>query len=334
MAIEQAWQKKVSWTLVLSPLTLLYYLIVQIRRLAYRKGWLKQYSVPVPVIVVGNISAGGNGKTPVVLWLAELLQCHGFKPGVVSRGYGGQSSHYPLVVDSTTTPEQCGDEPKLIGKRLAIPVVVDPNRSRAVQKAAELGADVVISDDGLQHYAMPRAIELAVIDGSRRHGNGWLLPSGPLREPVSRLQSVFAVICNGGVAGHGEYQMQLQPMNQWLAVNPEQHAISTAALCGKKILAIAGIGHPQRFFDLIESLGISAEVQPLVDHAKISPAQMAQWQIQYDAILMTEKDAVKCEMLGVSDCYYLPVTARIDQQLEDNLLRELRELNKRATHGV
>ncbi|GGA77524.1 tetraacyldisaccharide 4'-kinase [Neiella marina] len=328
MAIEQAWQKKLSWTLLLLPLTALYFLIVQIRRLAYRKGWLARQQVSVPVIVVGNISAGGNGKTPVVLWLAELLQRQGFHPGVVSRGYGGKSAHYPLVVAPEITPQQCGDEPKLIANRLNIPVVVAPHRSDAVNKAAELGADIVISDDGLQHYAMPRAIELAVIDGNRRHGNGLMLPSGPLREPISRLNSVFAVICNGDEAHTDEYQMQLKPQQQWLAVDGNAAAIGHNELAGKKVLAIAGIGHPQRFFDLVSKLGISADVNPLIDHAKISASRLRQWQAQYDVIIMTEKDAVKCENLGATNCYYLPVTAHIDPKLEHNLIRELRELTR------
>ncbi|MBW8190338.1 tetraacyldisaccharide 4'-kinase [Neiella marina] len=327
MKIEQAWQSNWSWTVLLLPFSLLYYLIVQLRRLCFKNGLLKIVDSAVPVVVVGNISAGGNGKTPVVLWLAQLLLDNGYKPAVVSRGYGGQGAKYPLVVSDSVSATHCGDEPKLIARRLAIPVVVDPNRANAVAHAVSLGADVVISDDGMQHYRMARAIELAVVDGQRRHGNGWLLPSGPLREPQSRLDSVFAVICNGSGPRHDEFSMRLEPHQHWCPVAPSKQPLCSADLANKKLLAVAGIGNPQRFFDTVAGLDIQADTLPLNDHAAITQTMIDQWQSHYDLVLMTEKDVVKCSELNADKCYYLPVDARIDSRLAQQILTKLNTLN-------
>lgn len=333
MSIEQAWQRKWSWTALLLPFSLLYYCIVQIRRLAYRLGVAQTKPASVPVIVVGNITAGGNGKTPVVVWLVELLKRHGYQPAVVSRGYGGTSDHYPLSVTATTSASQSGDEPKLLAGRLAVPVIVDPNRANAVEAAANLGANVVISDDGLQHYRMARAIELAVIDGERRHGNGWMLPSGPLREPPSRLNKVFATICNGGCAQPGEYLMNLQPNAGWFAVGNEGGKRESDSFSGLKALAIAGIGNPQRFFNTLKDLKIDADTLPLADHAAISQTMLDAWLKQYDVVLMTEKDAVKCADLSAINCYFLPVDASIEGDLKQQILEKLQSISG-AEHGV
>ncbi len=185
-------------------------------RLSYRLGWQKRRA-PVPVVVVGNLTAGGNGKTPVVIWLVEQLQQRGIRVGVVSRGYGGKAERYPLVLDDRTSTAQAGDEPVLIHQRTGAPVAVAPLRSDAVK--ALLSAhdlQMIVTDDGLQHYKLARDREIVVIDGVRRFGNGWWLPAGPMRERASRLQSVDAVIVNGGVARPGEIPMRLRP---WMAVN-------------------------------------------------------------------------------------------------------------------
>ncbi|KLU19574.1 tetraacyldisaccharide 4'-kinase, partial [Proteus mirabilis] len=186
--IERIWSGK-SWLyILLLPFSWLYGVITLLRRFAYQKGWLASWKAPVPVVIVGNLTAGGNGKTPIVIWLVEQLIQQGFKPGVVSRGYGGKSDHYPLLLTSNTSPAMAGDEPVLIHHRTGAPVAVAPNRRDAVKALlAQHELDVIITDDGLQHYALQRDYEIVVIDGQRRFGNGWWLPAGPMRERAGRL---------------------------------------------------------------------------------------------------------------------------------------------------
>ncbi len=199
--IERIWSGKSWFYILLLPFSWLYGAITLLRRFAYQKGWLASWKAPVPVVVVGNLTAGGNGKTPVVIWLVEQLIQQGFKPGVVSRGYGGKSDHYPLLLTSDTSPSMAGDEPVLIHHRTGAPVAVAPNRRDAVKALlAQYELDVIITDDGLQHYALQRDYEIVVIDGQRRFGNGWWLPAGPMRERAGRLNSVDAIIVNGGVS--------------------------------------------------------------------------------------------------------------------------------------
>ena len=208
--LERLWYGKSGWRWALAPLALLFALVSGGRRFAYRRGWFSTYRASLPVIVVGNISVGGNGKTPVVVWLVEQLQARGWRPGVVSRGYGGKAPHYPYRLDKQSTTAQAGDEPVLIARRCGCPVVVAPKRADAVRLLEQSGeVDIIITDDGLQHYALARDIELVVVDGARRFGNGCLLPMGPLREPMTRLKRVDAIICNGGTPAQGEYPMAL-----------------------------------------------------------------------------------------------------------------------------
>ncbi|EEG83849.1 tetraacyldisaccharide 4'-kinase [Proteus penneri ATCC 35198] len=209
--IERIWSGK-SWLyILLLPFSWLYGVITLLRRFAYQKGWLASWKAPVPVVIVGNLTAGGNGKTPIVIWLVEQLIQQGFKPGVVSRGYGGKSDHYPLLLTSNTSPAMAGDEPVLIHHRTGVPVAVAPNRRDAVKALlAQHELDVIITDDGLQHYALQRDYEIVVIDGLRRFGNGWWLPAGPMRERARRLKSVDAIIVNGGVSQGNEISMTLE----------------------------------------------------------------------------------------------------------------------------
>ena len=199
--LERLWYGKSGWRWALAPLALLFALVSGGRRFAYRRGWFSTYRASLPVIVVGNISVGGNGKTPVVVWLVEQLKARGWRPGVVSRGYGGKAPHYPYRLGVTSTTAQAGDEPVLIARRCGCPVVVAPKRADAVRLLEQSGeVDIIITDDGLQHYALARDIELVVVDGARRFGNGCLLPMGPLREPMTSLKRVDAIICNGGTS--------------------------------------------------------------------------------------------------------------------------------------
>ena len=328
MNITKAWQSKFSWTVLLLPLSFIFYFLISFRKLLFLLKVKKSYRPKVPLIVVGNISVGGTGKTPTVIWLCKFLQNAGYRPVIISRGYGGNSEQYPLVVDANSNPQESGDEPLLLAIRTACPVVVDPIRCRAAQMAENIGCDIIISDDGLQHYALERDLELIVIDGQRRFGNGFLLPAGGLREPKSRLKTAFAKICNGGIAQENEWQMTLKPAAHWQNVFEKNKSVTKDFFEGKKLLAIAGIGNPQRFFALLTELNIQAEVLPLADHAEIQIDQFTKWQNNYDMILMTEKDAVKCRKFKSSNCFYLPVTAQIDDKLELEILQKIKELNK------
>ena len=335
--IEHAWQSLYSWTLLLLPLGLLFRLMSSFRRLLFKLGLKKSYRPRVPVIVVGNITVGGSGKTPTVLWLCELLKCAGYQPAVVSRGYGGKATSYPLLVTPETLAAESGDEPLLIASRSGCPVIVDPIRAQAAQTAQQLGADVIITDDGLQHYALQRDIELVVIDGERRFGNGLPLPAGPMREPLTRLHTVFGKICNGGRAQDDEWSMALKPARQWHSVFDDA-CVTQGFFVGRQVLAIAGIGNPQRFFNMLSALGIKADTLALADHAQIKTADFIRWQQSYDVILMTEKDAVKCRRFPSGLCFYLPVDAVLAPEHGKAILAQVAQVKEaqpwRKPNGV
>lgn len=305
----------------LFPLAWLYGVIVSVRRFLYQKC-LRRYKAPVPVIIVGNISVGGNGKTPVVIWLVERLRQAGYTPGVVSRGYGGHADHYPCTVVDDASPAQVGDEPLLIRLRCQCPVVVAPDRVAAVRQllAEHPAVDVVLSDDGLQHYRLDRDIELAVIDGERRLGNRCLLPMGPLREPPRRLKQVFAVICNGGLVGTGEYAMALRP-DGFRSVRTGLPVDISGA-----VDAFAGIGYPPRFFNTLKNMNIELVQQvAYADHQAFNPAELIA-KFSERPVIMTEKDAVKCRSFAPENWYYLPVSATIPDRFAHHLLAQLKEL--------
>lgn len=256
--IARIWSGESPLWLLLLPLSWLYGLVSGIIRLLYRLGVKRAWRAPVPVVVVGNLTAGGNGKTPVVIWLVEQLQKRGIRPGVVSRGYGGKAAHYPLLLTAEATTAEAGDEPVLIFQRTGAPVAVSPVRSDAVRALlAEHAVQIIITDDGLQHYALARDKEIVVIDGVRRFGNGWWLPAGPMRERASRLTSVDAVIVNGGEAKTGEIPMRLQPGLAINLVTGERRSVSELP----SLVAMAGIGHPPRFFATLEQCGARLETR-------------------------------------------------------------------------
>ncbi|MFC3912375.1 tetraacyldisaccharide 4'-kinase [Pseudaeromonas sharmana] len=323
MSLAALWYRANWLVWGLWPLALLYRSLTALRRLAYRLGWLRVYRAPVPVIVVGNISVGGNGKTPVVIWLIEVLRQAGYHPGVVSRGYGGRADRYPLQVTAMTPASACGDEPKLIFRRCGCPVVVSPRRAEAIACLLAGGeVDVVISDDGLQHYAMARDIELVVVDGERRFGNGHLLPMGPLREGLGRLAQVDAILCNGGVVAAGEYPMQLiadslRPVGSSTHLQPP--------VPGEEVDAMAGIGHPPRFFTTLQTLGYRLrQAVAFADHQAFD-LEALQQQFAARPLLMTEKDAVKCSQTTRQDWWYLPVSAQLPPTLLEKIIRLLKE---------
>jgi|SRR5471030_83780 len=321
--IERIWSGKSPVYFLLLPFSWLYGLITTVLRYSYKMGWKKSWRAPVPVIVVGNLTAGGNGKTPVVIWLVELLQQHGLRAGVVSRGYGGKSEKYPLVLDAKTSTTQAGDEPVLIYQRTGAPVAVSPVRADAVKALLEHHQiDVIVTDDGLQHYALQRDIEIVVIDGVRRFGNGWWLPAGPMRERASRLRTVDAVITNGGYAQSGEISMALdagQAIN--LLTGERRDATSLSA-----IVAMAGIGHPPRFFATLKSLHVTPVTEiSFADHQDYHLQQLTALTTPDQTLLMTEKDAVKCRAFAQPNWWYLPVNAKISSTDSNTLWRKVEQ---------
>ncbi|USD31479.1 MULTISPECIES: tetraacyldisaccharide 4'-kinase [Vibrio] len=328
--IEKIWFENhpiryVLWPL-LWPLSRVFWMISRARRQAFQSGKKDSYKAPIPVVVVGNITAGGNGKTPVVIWLVEKLQAMGYSPGVVSRGYGAKAPCYPLLVEEQTSTKHCGDEPKLIFKRTGVPVAVSPVRSDAVKTLLPLDVDIVITDDGLQHYALQRDVEIVVVDGHRRFGCEQLIPLGPLREPTERLASVDFIITNGGQARENEAAMTLTPK---LAVNlktGETVPVSHLDL----LVAIAGIGHPPRFFNTLEALGASPVVtQGFADHKDFEPSELRALASQGQHLIMTEKDAVKCASYAELNWWYLPVTASFSALDETRILSKIKEVKEK-----
>ena len=319
--IARIWSGESPLWLLLLPLSWLYGLVSGIIRLLYRLGIKRAWRAPVPVVVVGNLTAGGNGKTPVVIWLVEQLQKRGIRPGVVSRGYGGKAAQYPLLLAEKTTTAEAGDEPVLIFQRTGAPVAVSPVRSDAVQALlAEHAVQIIITDDGLQHYALARDKEIVVIDGVRRFGNGWWLPAGPMRERASRLKSVDAVIVNGGEAKTGEIPMHLQPGLAINLVTGERRSVSELP----SLVAMAGIGHPPRFFATLEQCGARLEKRvPLADHQALVEGQVAALTVPGQTLIMTEKDAVKCRAFARDNWWYLPVDAELSGEQPEHLLKEL-----------
>ncbi|MEH3409078.1 tetraacyldisaccharide 4'-kinase [Enterobacter quasiroggenkampii] len=319
--IARIWSGESPLWLLLLPLSWLYGLVSGIIRLLYRLGVKRAWRAPVPVVVVGNLTAGGNGKTPVVIWLVEQLQKRGIRPGVVSRGYGGQAAQYPLLLTAETTTTEAGDEPVLIFQRTGVPVAVSPVRSDAVQALlAEHAVQIIITDDGLQHYALARDKEIVVIDGVRRFGNGWWLPAGPMRERASRLKSVDAVIVNGGEAKTGEIPMHLQPGLAINLVTGERRSVSELP----SLVAMAGIGHPPRFFATLGQCGARLEKRvPLADHQALMEGQVDALTAPGQSLIMTEKDAVKCRAFAKDNWWYLPVDAELSGEQPEHLLKEL-----------
>lgn len=310
--LHRVWYEggRLGW--ILLPLSWLYALVLGLRRFLYDQGILSSHRAAVPVIVVGNITAGGTGKTPTVLWLVNELQKRGFTPGIVSRGYGGRHSGSSMRVETGSDAAVVGDEPVLLARRSACPIVVDPDRVRAASMLVDDGVDVIVADDGLQHYRLARDYEICVLDGRRGLGNGWLLPAGPLRESVYRLEDVEQVLVNG----------TLRTSERDLTA-AEQNAISFELVAsevkrvngsltrplerfrGTTVHAVAAIGNPQRFFDLLQGQGIQVIEHRFPDHATISAREL---EFGDDfLVLMTEKDAVKLDRNMPDKFWFVPV---------------------------
>jgi len=316
MRLDSLWYGRHPLSTVLAPLGRVFEVAVTQRRRAYDRGLLHSIVLPVPVIVVGNITVGGTGKTPLVMWLVERLRGMGRHPGVVSRGYGRRTAGAPHRVTADSDPAEVGDEPLLIARRCACPVAVAAQRVRAARMLmADDLCDVIVCDDGLQHYALARDLEIAVLDGSRRLGNGRCLPAGPLREPASRLQGVDLVVVNGE-PHEGECAMRLAG-ERVQALQDATLEQPLAAWRGRRVHAVAGIGNPQRFFAQLRAHGLEVIEHPFPDHHPFEAREL----LFGDTcpVLMTEKDAVKCRGFAGSDRWTVPVTALPDDSCRARL---------------
>jgi len=328
--LEHHWYHTTKLHLILIPISLIFRILAALRRAMYRNGMLASEQLLLPVIVVGNINVGGTGKTPLTLTLAEHLIERGFHPLIISRGYTKNTNlignirkaALPRKVSESCKVEEVGDEPLLMARRNVCPVWVGRNRVATAHAAldAHPESDVIVCDDGLQHYRLRRDVEIAVIDTARGFGNGRLLPAGPLREPASRLDSVDAVVINGIDAKPGQYAMQITGDKFYNLNNPSQ-SVTAAHFKSTRNHAVAGIGNPQRYFQHLEQLGIAFTPHDFPDHHPYCAADLAY--SECDAILMTEKDAVKCIPFADARFWVLRVDARIDPSLLDHILRKI-----------
>lgn len=293
---------------LLQPLEWLYRRVVTAKRERFLAGEGEIYQPPVPLIVVGNITVGGTGKTPLILWMIEHCQRAGLRVGVVSRGYGATPPQLPWRVEPEQSAAVAGDEPLLIVQRTGVPLMIDPDRSRAVQAllAAE-PLDLILSDDGMQHYRLARDLELVLIDAARGLGNKRCLPAGPLREPIERLQSVDAVLFNGAETDRAEgFAFRLQPTALVNLLTGERRGLEHFP-AGQALHAVAGIGNPQRFFNTLETLHWQPVAHAFADHAEYSASALNF--MPPLPLVMTEKDAVKCRSFAAQDWWYLAVDA-------------------------
>ena len=326
--LERHWYRITPLHLILLPASFFFRLLSGIRRALYRSGILPGEKLPVPVIVVGNITVGGSGKTPLTLWLAQQLLDNGWHPGIISRGYGSKAISAQAVHPSSD-PGETGDEAVLMAQRKLCPVWVGQDRVAAARELlrAHPQCDVLLSDDGMQHYRLRRDAEIVVVDGVRRFGNGFLLPAGPLRELPSRLAEADAVVINGGATAAGEYAMQLHGARFYNLLNPDTAAYA-ADFLGQRLHAIAGIGHPQRFFAHLDHLGLAVQAHPFPDHHRYAQGDLVY--ADADAILMTEKDAVKCAPFATEKCWVLRVDAQIDPSLTQLTLERITPNGRQA----
>jgi tetraacyldisaccharide 4'-kinase len=317
--LNDIWYERAAPPWWLLPLSLIYGAVVGSRRHFY--AMRKPTRVSLPVVVVGNLSVGGTGKTPLVCWLVARLADLGFKPGVVTRGYGGSSGSIRLAAPSDA-PGVVGDESVLLARRSGVPVAIGRDRPAASQLLVNAGCDVIVSDDGLQHYALARDCEIVVIDGDRLFGNGRLLPAGPLRENRSRLAAADAVVVNGGRALlGGALSMRLEAKRALSLIGGAVKRLDEFA--GHSVHAVAGIGNPQRFFNMLRARGIEVTGHPLPDHARLQASDISF--ADGRPVLMTEKDAVKCELIAGPQHWYVPVTASFTGAESDALLKIVTE---------
>ncbi|HSD69954.1 MAG TPA: tetraacyldisaccharide 4'-kinase [Woeseiaceae bacterium] len=328
--LQRLWYGESAWRYLLWPFSLAFSVLASLRLALYRIGVLRSYRLSVPVLVAGNITVGGTGKTPITIWLAQELKIRGHKPGIVSRGYGGKVGAAPVEATPGSSPATVGDEAILIAARSRCPVFVHPDRVAAAKAAIAAGADVIIADDGLQHYRLSRDYEIAVIDGLRGTGNGLLLPAGPLREPLDRLQRVDRVL----VQTEGQdvdvpflRRLTDRHSSAFTLVPKQMRELNGESSCtlgdfaGQTVHAVAAIGNPTRFFRMLEAHGMRVIPHAYRDHLQLTAKHLAFGDGL--PIVMTEKDAVKCSGLSVGNCWYVPVTVKFPNAGRSNWLEEL-----------
>ena len=309
--LDYYWYTRSPWLVLLTPVSLLYRIAVWLRRLAYRAGLARSHRLAVPVIVVGNITVGGTGKTPLVAWLADYLQSQGYRPGIISRGYGGRASSWPQQVRPDSDPNIVGDEPVLLAGITGCPMAVAPNRVAAARALiGHSDCNVIISDDGLQHYALQRDLEIAVIDGIRRFGTGFSLPAGPMREPVKRLQEVDLVVVNG--LGSGTEHPMRVILGEARNLIDSTLTRELSEFAGQMVHAVAGIGNPERFFQALQQAGMRLVCHAFPDHHRFTAAD-----IEFGdgkPVLMTAKDAVKCRGFAAENAWH--VSLKVEMSAE------------------
>lgn len=343
-AIERAWYKGATWLYLLTPLSLLYRLTIRLRRYWQQAGAASRDAdaqsaaqgsastgKKVPVVIIGNITVGGTGKTPLLMALIEHLKRQGHRPGVISRGYGAQSKNFPLLVEAGMDPALGGDEPLLIASRCDCPVVIDPRRPRALAYLLDHHeVSVVLSDDGLQHYRLRRDLEFVVVDGSRLFGNGLCLPAGPLREPIKRLREVDCLIVNGEPAERPPslaeaHAMQIRPTSLRSLGDGRRKPFHGAPFrMGETVQVLAAIGNPQRFFELLEELPYELNCFAFPDHSPLDREQLADAGVDFaKAIVMTEKDGIKCQAIAGADWWVLEYAVDLPPAFYEQLDRLL-----------
>ncbi|CAM4467293.1 MAG: Tetraacyldisaccharide 4'-kinase [Legionellaceae bacterium] len=328
--ILKLWYTKNIFSYLLLPFSFIFYLIIITRKYLYQKNIITKKTLPLPVIIVGNITVGGNGKTPLVIWLANFLKKQGYKPGIISRGYGGKPSTNPIYVTAESDPRLVGDEPIIIAKQTHCPTAIATKRIDAAQLLlTQKNCNILISDDGLQHYSLSRTIEIAVIDNERKMGNGFLLPAGPLREPITRLKEIDFTISLGKEIFtpifSPSFCMQYVP-EQLINIQMESTQCSIHDFKGKKIHVIAGIGNPDRFFKQLTELGLDIIAHSFPDHYPFTSNDFNFLEKDLP-IIMTEKDAIKCRAFAKKEWWYLPVKTIISPEFETHLLKKLSEFS-------
>ena len=321
---DKYWYNNSLYIRALLPLSWLFCSVVKLRRLAYQYGIKKTHYLDVPVIIVGNITVGGTGKTPTVIWLVNFLKGEGYSPGIVSRGYGGKATHWPQQVRPDSDPVIVGDEAILLAHQSKCPVAVGPKRVEAARALLEHeNCDIIISDDGLQHYSLGRDIEIALVDSIRRFGNGHCLPAGPLREPEERMEEVDIIVANG-VPGPHEFGMRLAGI-RLVNVSDYTQQMNLEDLRGQTVHAVAGIGYPERFFNHLNRAGLDVIEHPFQDHHVFKPEDL---DFGDDLpVIMTEKDIVKCHRFTQSNHWYLPVKADPDPRLGERIMGLLKQVS-------
>ena len=317
----EAWERRGWLSALLCPAAGLFAAAAALRRTAYRNGWLRSLSAGAPVVVVGNISVGGTGKTPIAGWLAQSLAQAGRSPAIVSRGYGGRRHRTPVMVTPQSDPGEVGDEPVLLAKQAECPVWVCVDRARAARRAVAGGADIVLSDDGLQHYRMARDLEICVVDGERGLGNGRLLPAGPLREPRARLEEVDEVLVQGAESGFPGLEFELRIDRALRLDGAEQRRLTEFA--GRRVLALAGIGAPRRFHAALRACGIDVEPVRVPDHGRVSLGPLLKRGLP---VIMTAKDAVKYPDHVEKDLWWTPAEVFMPESSRERIMRRILDL--------